>query len=50
MSFVWKIAGDYHKEDLTKRHISLTFTKEEYDLELIDYMLKDYKIEMVDKE
>lgn len=50
MCFVWKIAGEYHKEDLTKRHILSSLTTEEYDLELIDYMLKDYKIERVDKE
>lgn len=44
MCFVWKLAGNYHKEDLTKRNILTDLTLEEYNLDIIDYMLKNYEI------
>ncbi len=40
MCFIWKLAGNYHK----KENPSNDFTIEEYDLKIIDFMLKDYTI------
>ncbi len=41
MCFVWKLAGNYHiKLDKTPNDLTL----EEYNLDIIDYMLKDYEI------
>lgn len=44
MCFIWKLAGNYHTSDLTKRYLLTDMTIEEYDLDIISYMLKDYKI------
>ena len=41
MCFIWKLAGNYHK---SKNKEVNDLTLEEYDLNIIDYMLKDYEI------
>ena len=50
MCFVWKIAGNYHKERLLEESLLIDYTKKEYDSELVDYVLKGYEIICVESE
>lgn len=44
MCFVWKLAGNYHINNLKEKNLLDNERLKEYNLELVDYMLKDYKI------
>lgn len=49
MCFVWKIAGEYHIKDLKARNCNTDMTLEEYNLEMVDYFLKDFIIELFEE-
>ena len=41
MCFIWKLAGNYYKNKYKELSDSIS---EEYDLDIVDYMLKDFEI------